>query len=84
MNERAQLNPNCILHANITADELVDEISLIETRMGSLEIRTITSSKIGPCIGPAAKWEEVMMQRDSFENASKKKLDNWKSMFWFG
>ena len=34
--------------------------------MGSSKARSTTSCKIGPCIGPAALWEEVMMQRDSF------------------
>ena len=74
MNESAQLNSNGILHANIKADEFADEISLMETRMGSLKVRTTTRSKIGPCIGPAALWEEVMMQRDSFGKCIKEEV----------
>ena len=66
INESAQLNPNGILHANVKADAFADEISLMATRMGSLKARTTTSSKIGPYIGPAALWEDVMMQRESF------------------
>ena len=50
MNESAQLNPNGILHANIKADELADEIS----RMEALKARTTTNFKNGPCIGSAA------------------------------
>ena len=34
--------------------------------MGSSKARTRTTCKIGPCIGRAALWEEVMMQRYSF------------------
>ena len=37
----------------------------METRMGSSKAQT-TSCKIEPCIGPAASWEKVMMERDSF------------------
>ena len=66
MNESAQLNLNGILLANIKAYAFADEISPIETRMGCSKARTTTSSKIGPYIGPAALWEEVVMQRDSF------------------
>ena len=66
MNESAQLHTNGILHANMKADELASEISLMETRMGSSKARTTTNCEIEPCLGPAALWEEVMMQRDSF------------------
>ena len=83
MNESAQLNTNGILHANMKADEFASEISLMETRMGSSKARTTTSCKTEPCIGPAASWE-VMTRHDSFANGIKKKLDNWKSMIWFG
>ena len=65
MNESAQLNTNGILHANMKADDITSEISLMETRMGSSKARTATSCKIEPCIGPAASWE-VMMRQDSF------------------
>ena len=66
MIESVQLIPTGILHAFIKPDEFADEISLMETRKGSLKARTTTRSKIGPCIGSAALWEEVMMQPDSF------------------
>ena len=66
MIESVQLIPTGILHADYKANEFADEISLMETQMGSLKVRTATKSKIEPCIGPAALWEEVMMQRDSF------------------
>ena len=39
--------------------------------MGSSKAPTTTSCKIGPCIGPAALWEEVTMQRDSFGKSIK-------------
>ena len=65
MFESVQLTTG-ILYAKIVIDEFPDEISLMETRMGSSKARTSTSCKNGPCIGPAALWEEVMMQRDSF------------------
>ena len=38
----------------------------METRKGSSKARTPTNCKTGLCIGPAALWEGVMMQRDSF------------------
>ena len=66
MNESAELNTNGILHANMKADKFASEKLLMETRMGSSNARTTTSCKIEPCIGPAASWEKVMMQRDSF------------------
>ena len=66
MIESVQLIPTGILHTKIKAEEFADELSLMETRMSSLKARTTASSKIGPCLGPAALWEEVMMKRDSF------------------
>ena len=42
--------------------------------MGSSKARTTTNSKIGFCIGPAALWEEVMMQRDSFGNYTEEEV----------
>ena len=69
--ESVQLIPTGTLHASIKADEFADEITLMETRMGSLKARTATKSKIGPCIRSAALWEEVMMQRDSFGKSIK-------------
>ena len=71
MNESAQLNTNGILHANMKADEFASKKSLMETRMGSSKARTTTSCEIEPCIGPAASWEKVMMQRDSFRKCIK-------------
>ena len=62
MVESVQLNPNGILYAKIRADEIADEISLMETRVGSAKARTTTSSKIGPCIGPPESWEEVIKE----------------------
>ena len=67
MDEGVQLNQDGILEAKNSTDEFAGQISLMETRMGSSKARrTTTSCKIGPCIGPAALWEEVMMQRYSF------------------
>ena len=74
MNKSAQLNTNGILHANMKADEFASEISLMKTRMGSSKARTTTSCKIGPCIGPAASWEEMMMKLESFGKWNKKEI----------
>ena len=74
LNESAQLNTNGILHANMKADEFASEISLMETRMGSSKARTTTSCKIESCIGPAASWEKMMMQRDSFRKWNKEEV----------
>ena len=74
MNESAQLNTNGILQANMKADDFTIEISQMETRMGSSKARTTTSCKIGPFIGPAALWEEVMMQRDYFGKCIKEEF----------
>ena len=71
MDEGVQLNQDGILEAKNSTDEIAGEISLMETRMGSSKARTTTSCEIGPCIGPAALWEEVMTQRDSFANCIK-------------
>ena len=84
MDEGVQLNQDSILEAKNSTDEFAGKISLMETRMGSSKARTTTSCKIGPCIGPAALWEEVIMQRDSFGKCIKKEFDNLKSMIWFG
>ena len=65
MDEGVQLNQDGILEAKNSTDEFAGEISLMETRMGSLKARTTTSCKIEPCIGPVASWE-VMMRQDSF------------------
>ena len=47
-------------------DEFADEISLMETQLGSSKARTTTKSENGPFIGPTASWEEMMMQLESF------------------
>ena len=55
-----------ILYAKIVIDEFADEISLMETRLGSSKAQTTTSSENGPFIGPAVSWEEMMMQLQFF------------------
>ena len=74
MDEGVQLNQDGIVEAKNLTDEFAGEISLMKTRMGSSKARTTTSCKIGPCIGPAALWEEVMMQRDSFGKCIKERV----------
>ena len=63
-----------ILYAKIVIDEFADEISLMETQLGSSKAQTTTSSENGPFIGPAALWEEVMMQRDSLGKCIKEEV----------
>ena len=65
-NESAQLNTTGILYATIVIDEFADEISLMETRLGSSKAQTTTSSESGPFIGPAVSREEMMMQLEFF------------------
>ena len=65
MEESVQLNPNSILYANIVIDEFADKISLMETRMASSKARTTTNFENGPCIGPAASLEEMMIHLES-------------------
>ena len=55
-----------ILYAKIVIDEFADEISLMETQLGSSKAQTTTSSENGPFIGPAVSWEEMMMQLQFF------------------
>ena len=55
-----------ILHAKIVIDKFADEISLMETQLGSSKAQTTTSSENGPFIGPAVSWEEMMMQLQFF------------------
>ena len=74
MDEGSQLNQDGILEEKNSTDEFAGEISLMETRMGSSKARTTTRCKIGPCIGPAALWEGVMMQRDSFGKCIKEEV----------
>ena len=73
-NESAQLNTTGILYAKIVIDEFADEISLMETRLGSSKAQTTTSSESGPFIGPAVPREEMMMQRDSFGKCIKEEF----------
>ena len=63
-----------ILYAKIVLDEFADEISLMETQLGSSKAQTTTSSENGPFIGPAVSWEEMMMQRDCFGKCVKEEV----------
>ena len=62
-----------ILFAKIVIDKFADEISLMETQLGSSKARAATSCKIEPCIGPAASWE-VMMRQESFGKWNKEEV----------
>ena len=62
-----------ILYAKIVIDEFADEISLMETRLGSSKAQTTTSSENGPFIGPAVSWEE-MMQLQFFGKWNKEEI----------
>ena len=73
-NESAQLNTTGILYAKIVIDEFGNEISLMETRLGSSKAQTTTSAESGPFIGPAVSREEMMMQRDSFGKCIKEEF----------
>ena len=73
-NESAQLNTTGILYAKIVIDEFADEISLMETRLGSSKAQTTTSSESGPFIGPAVSWEEMMMRQESFGKWNKEEV----------
>ena len=66
MDEGDPLNQDGILEAKNSTDEFAGEISLMETPMGSSKARTTTGCKIGPCIGPAVSWEEMMLQLQFF------------------
>ena len=74
MGEGVQLNQDGILEAKNSTDEFADEISLMETRLGSSKAQTTTSSENGPFIGPAVSREEMMMQRDSFGKCIKEEF----------
>ena len=63
-----------ILYAKIVIDEFADEISLMETRLGSSKAQTTTSSESGPFIGPAVSREEMIMQRDCFGKCIKEEF----------
>ena len=73
MVESVQLTTG-ILYAKIVIDEIADEISLMETRLDSLKAQTTTSSENGPFIGPAASWEELMMQLQFFGKWNKEEI----------
>ena len=72
MVESVQLTTG-ILYAKIVIDEFADEISQMETRLGSSKAQTTTNSENGPFIGPAASWE-VMMRQDSFGKWNKEEV----------
>ena len=63
-----------ILYAKIVIDKFADEISLMETQLGSSKAQTTTSSENGPFIGPAVSWEEMMMQLQFFGNWIKEEI----------
>ena len=65
MVESVQLTTG-ILYAKIVIDEFADEISLMETQLGSSKAQTTSSSENGPFIGPAVSWEGMMMQLELF------------------
>ena len=62
-----------ILYAKIVIDKFADEISLMETQLGSSKAQT-TSSENGPFIGPAVSWEEMMMQLQFFGKLIKEEV----------
>ena len=63
-----------ILYAKIVIDKFADEISLMETQLGSSKAQTTTSSENGPFIGPAVSWEEMMMQLQFFGKCIKEEF----------
>ena len=73
MVESVQLTTG-ILYAKIVIDEFADEISLMETQLGSSKAQTTTSSGNGPFIGPAVSWEEMMMQLQFFGKWNKEEI----------
>ena len=73
MVESVQLTTG-ILYAKIVIDEFADEISLMETQLGSSKAQTTTSSENGPFKGPAVSWEEMMMQLQFFGKWKKEEV----------
>ena len=73
MVESVQLTTG-ILYAKIVIDEFADEISLMETQLGSSKAQITTSSENGPVIGPAVSWEEMMMQLQFFGKWNKEEV----------
>ena len=73
MVESVQLTTG-ILYAKIVIDEFADEISLMETQLGSSKAQTTTNSENGPFIGPAVSWEEMMMQLELFGKWNKEEV----------
>ena len=63
-----------ILYAKIVIDDFADEISLMETQLGSPKAQTITNSESGPFIGPAVSREEMMMQLEFFGKWQKEEI----------
>ena len=74
MVESVQLNPTGIQYEKIVIGEISDDLSLMEMRLGSSKARTTTSYKNGPCIGPAASLEEMMMQLEPFGKWNKEEV----------
>ena len=73
MVESVQLTTG-ILYAKIVIDKFADEISLMETQLGSSKAQTTTSSENGPFIGPAVSREEMMMQLEFFGKWNKEEV----------
>ena len=73
MVESVQLTTG-ILYAKIVIDEFADEISLMETQLGSSKAQTTTSSENGPFIGPAATLEEKVMQLEPLRKWNKEEV----------
>ena len=72
MVESVQLTTG-ILYAKIVIDEFADEISLMETQLGSSKAQT-TISENGPFIGPAVSWEEMIKQLEFFGEWNKEEV----------
>ena len=73
MVESVQLTTG-ILYAKIVIDEVADEISLMETQLGSSKAQTTTSSENGPFIGPAATLGEMVMQLEPLGKWNKEEV----------
>ena len=63
-----------ILYAKIVIDKFADEISLMETQLGSSRAQTTKSSENGPFIWPAVSWKEMMIQLQSFGKWNKEEV----------
>ena len=74
IDQRVQLNPNGILCAKILTSENADEISLVGSQWVPQKHEQQQVSEMGLAYG----------RPHHLENGTKKKLDNWRSMIWFG